>query len=186
MFRCYPTPSRGQLCLGEAQNDNEHAVINLAVQVTVVMPNGDLGPSQVTFAPVEILMPGETVPIAARFANMDTVWGATARVIAAQDASELKERFLALTIGAVSSKISESGYYTVSTEVVNNTTQHANQIVLLISGYSAEGDLRGFRIIELKQDLQSGEKANVVATLTSAMQEIIRFSVSAHARAGSP
>ena len=45
LFRCYPTPSGGQLCLGEVQNDSQHAVINLAIQVTIVMPNGDLGPS---------------------------------------------------------------------------------------------------------------------------------------------
>ncbi len=185
-FRCYPTPSGGQLCLGEAQNDSGHTVINLAVQVTMVLHKGALGPSQVTFSPVEMVLPGESAPLAARFTNIDPVWGAAARVVAAQDGSELTERFITLTVGAVSGEVSGSGYYTVSTEIVNKSAQHANKIVVLIRGYSKEEDLRAFRIIELTQDLPAGESTDIVATLTVPAKEIVRFAVSARARAGSP
>ncbi len=185
-FRCYPTPAGGQLCLGEARNDSGQAVINLAAQVTVVLPDGELGPSQVTFAPVEIVLPGESAPLAARFADLGTVWGAVARVVAAQDGSALAERFLSLTIGTTAGEVSASDHYTVTAEIVNESAQHANAVAVLISGYNAEDELRAFRIVELAQGLPAGASAELVATFTVPAKEISRFAVSARARAESP
>ncbi len=185
-FRCYPTPAGGQLCLGEARNDSGQAVINLAAQVTVVLPDGELGPSQVTFAPVEIVLPGEHAPFAARFADLRAVWGTAVRVVAAQDGSPLAEQFLTLTVGATAGEISASGHYMVSAEIVNEFAQHANAIMVLISGYNAEDELRAFRIVELAQGLPAGASAELVATFTVPAKEISRFAVSARARAGSP
>ncbi len=185
-FRCYPTPAGGQLCLGEARNDSGQAVINLAVQVTVVLPDGELGPSQVTFAPVEIVLPGESAPLAARFEDLGAVWGAAARVVAARDGSALVERFLTVTIGATAGEVSASDHYTVSAVIMNESAQHANAIAVLISGYNAEDELRTFRIVDLDQGLPAGTSGEIVATFTVPAEEISRFAVSAHARAGSP
>ncbi len=185
-FRCYPTPAGGQLCLGEARNDSGQPAINLAAHVTVVLPDGELGPSQVTFAPVEIVLPGESAPLAARFADVGTVWGAVARVVAAQDGSALMEHFLSLTIDATVGEVSASGYYTVTADIANESAQTASTIAVVISGYNAEDEIRAFRIIELAQDMLAGESARVEAAFTVPAKEINRFAVSALGRTNSP
>jgi hypothetical protein len=181
-FRCHLTPSTGQLCLGEAHNDSRQAIINLAAQVTVVLSDGELGPSQITFAPVEIVMPGESVPLAARFADVGAVWGATAQVVAAQDGSALEERFLSLAVGAAAGAISASGQYTVTAEIMNESVEAVSAISGLISCYNAEDELRAFRIVEFTNNLRPGESAELAATFTVPAKEIFRFSVSASGR----
>jgi hypothetical protein len=132
------------------------------------------------------VLPGESAPLAARFADLGTVWGAVARVVAAQDGSALAERFLSLTIGTTAGEVSASDHYTVSAEIVNESAQHANAVAVLISGYNAEDELRAFRIVELAQGLPAGASAELVATFTVPAKEISRFAVSARARAESP
>lgn len=185
-FRCYPTAAGGQLCVGEAHNDSSQAVINLAAQVTLVFPDGGLGPSQVTFAPVEIMLPGESVPIAARFTDVRDVWGATAQVVTAHDGSALADRFLTLTVSAVTGEESASGHYTVSAKIINETAKDATAIAVLVSGYSAENQLRVFRIVDLTHALPAGHGADLVTTFTVPAKEISRFTVSARARTESP
>ena len=185
-FNCHPSPSGGQICLGEAHNNSKKPVINLAAQVTVVLPDGTLGPSQVTFATAEIVMPGESTPLAARFKDVGTVWGADARVVAAQDGTTLTERFLSLTIDSASGDVSTAGYYTVAAEIANNSAQEALAIVVLISGYNAKDELRSFRIVELEQGLLSGNSTKLEATFTVPAKEIRRFEISARARTKLP
>ncbi len=69
---------------------------------------------------------------------------------------------------------------------MNESAQHANAIAVLISGYNAEDELRTFRIVDLDQGLPAGTSGEIVATFTVPAEEISRFAVSAHARAGSP
>lgn len=183
-FRCHLTPASGQLCLGEARNDSGQAIINLAAQVTVVLSDGNLGPSQITFAPVEIVMPGKSVPLAARFADVGAVWGTTARVVAAQDGSTLTERFLSLAVGAAAGAISASGQYTVTAEIINESAEGVGAISGLIRCYNAEDELRAFRIVEFADNLPPGESVELAATFTVPAKEIFRFTVSASGRVG--
>ena len=185
-FNCHPSPSGGQLCLGEAHNNSGKPVINLAAQVTIVLQDGTLGPSQVTFAAAEIVMPDESTPIAARFKDVGGVWGADARIVAAQDGTALAERFMRLTINSASGNMSTNGYYTVDAEIANDSLQEALAIVALITGYNSNDELRSFRILELGQRLPSGNSTKIEATFTVPAKEISRFEISASARSKLP
>ena len=184
-FLCHPTPAGGQLCIGEARNDSGKPIINLAAQVTLVLPNGELGPSQVTFTQVEIVLPGESAPLAARFPDVVSVWGAAPRVVAAQDGSTLAERFVTLRVGSTAGEVSANGHYAVKAEIINQSAQEASAIVVIINGYNNENELRAFRIVDLDQVLSVGESAEIVATFTVPAKEISRFAVSARGRTGS-
>lgn len=184
-FLCHPTPAGGQICIGEARNDSGQPVINLAAQVTLVLPDGELGPSQVTFTQMEIVLPGESAPFAARFADVGSVWGTAPRVVAAQDGSALAKRFVTLRVGSTASEVSAHGHYSVTAEIINESAQEASAITVLINGYNNENELRAFRIVDLVHGLSAGESAEIVATFTVPTREISRFAVSARGRAGS-
>ena len=182
MFQCYPTPTEGQLCLGELENTNINPVINLTVQVTAILIDGKIGPSKVTSAPLAIVMPGKITPISIFFPMEKDVWGASGKVFKADDGTALANRFVVLAATTTSSQQSVSGKHTVTAEIHNPSDVIVESVDILISAYNMYNQLRAYRIIEYDQTMAPGQKSSVETIFTIPLDQISHHSVYAHGR----
>ena len=181
-FQCFSTTTQGQLCLGELENTNTNPVINLIVQVTAILTNGDIGPTQVTSAPLEIVMPGEITPISVLFSTDQDVWGASGTVFKADDGTALEDRFLVLDATTTSTQGAVSGEHTITAEIHNPSDISVESINILISAYNMSNQLRAYRIIEYENTLEPGQKSSVETIFALPSDQISHHSVYAHGR----
>ncbi len=71
---CYPTVSDGLWCLWLVQNDNPFSLENLSAMITLYDPLGGKLTSQPAIAPLNVLWPGEAVPLMAFFPPPVPIW----------------------------------------------------------------------------------------------------------------
>lgn len=65
--RCWPGAEGGLWCFAAVENNRAESVENLSAQFTLLSADGQTGPSQVAFAPLDLLPTGRSMPIAAYF-----------------------------------------------------------------------------------------------------------------------
>ena len=65
--RCYPTPDGGLWCFVLVQNDYAETLENLLVQVTLLDAAGQTAAAATAYAPLNILPPGKSMPLAVFF-----------------------------------------------------------------------------------------------------------------------
>ena len=181
-FQCFSTPSQGQLCLGELENMNTNPVINLVVQVTAILTNGEIGPTKVTSAPLEIVMPGQITPISVFFLTNQDVWGASGTVFKADDGTALENRFIVLDATTTSTQQSVSGEHIITAEIHNPSGVSVESISVLISAYNMSNQLRAYRIIEYENTIEPGQKSSVETIFALPSEQISHHSVYAHGR----
>ena len=181
-FQCYPTPTEKKLCLGELENTTTNPVINLAVQVTAILTNGEIGPSKVTSAPLEIVMPGKITPISVFFSIEQDVWGASGKVFKADDGTTVANRFVVLDANTTNIQQSVAGKYTVTVEIHNSSDIAVESVDVLISVYNISNQLQAYRIIEYKKIMASGQKSSIETIFTIPSEQISHNSVYAHGR----
>jgi LysM repeat protein len=71
---CYPTSSDGLWCLWLVQNDNPFPLENLSAEINLYDAFGGKLTSQFAVAPLNVLWPGEAVPLMAYFPPPVPVW----------------------------------------------------------------------------------------------------------------
>ena len=181
-FQCFPSLNEGQLCLGELENKTTNPVINLVVQVTAILANGEIGPSKATFAPLEIIMPGKSTPISVHFLTSEEVWGAVGKVFKAEDGTVLSNRFVVLNSTITSTQQSVSDKNTVTAEIHNPSDKSVDSIDILITAYNVSNQIQSYRIIEHEQTMAPEQKSEVDTTLTIVSEQISHYSIYAHGR----
>ena len=181
-FQCFPSPTEGQLCLGELENKTANPVINLVVQVTAILANGEIGPSKATFAPLEIIMPGKSTPISVHFLTNEEVWGAAGKVFKAEDGTALSNRFVVLNSTITSTQQSVSSKHTVTAEIHNPSDKSVDSIDILITAYNISNQIQSYRIIEHQQTMAPEQKSDVDIILTIASEQFSHYSIYAHGR----
>ena len=181
-FQCFPSPNEGQLCLGEVENKTSNPIINLVVQVTAILANGEFGPTKATFAPLEIIMPGKTTPVSVYFSTSKEVWGAAGKVFNAEDGTTLSNRFVVLNSTIASTQQSVSGKHTVTAEIHNPSDKSVDSIDILITAYNISNQIQSYRIIEHEQTMAPEQKSDVDTILTVASEQISHYSIYAHGR----
>lgn len=181
-FRCYVTRTRGHLCLGEVRNPGDEPVTNLVAQVTTVMQDGTAGASETAFAPLDILWPGQSLPLSARFAASGRVQGAMAQVLSADSGAALVDRFAELSIEAVSGAAGDPSGYLVSGQVFNDGEMPASEIRIVVTLYGEDGAVSAFRQIKMTETLpsQAGIPFNMVFPLN--VEEISYYAADALGR----
>ena len=163
-FRCNPTPTGGHLCLAEVHNQSHEAVINIAVQVTLVMRDGSLGGSASAFTPLDILWPGQSLPLSARFAVGGDVRGAVAQVLSAAPASALAHQFAEISVQEASGEPGDSAGYMIRGRVYNGSEIPTSEIRMVVTLYAHDGAVLGFRLAKMNETLppQAGAPFKVV------------------------
>jgi LysM repeat protein len=66
-MRCFPVDSEGVWCLGAVTNDQGQAMENISVWLTLYSPDGQALASQPAIPPLNLLLPGRSLPVMAFF-----------------------------------------------------------------------------------------------------------------------
>lgn len=180
-FNCYPTPAGGLLCLGEASNRGSKPIINLAVQVTLVLPDGPTGRKAEAFSPIDFLWPGQSLPLATRFSDAGEATSALTQVLAADSASDLVDSFVQLSVQDISGETRDLGGYLVTGRVLNDSEKPVNEIKIVVTLYD-DGMVRAFRLIDIKEILQPGDSVPITVTFPESPAEAAGYTAVAQGR----
>jgi LysM repeat protein len=107
---CYPTRSDGLWCLWLVQNDNPFPLENLSAMITLYDPLGGKLTSQSAFAPLNVLRPGEAVPLMTFFPPPVPIWeGVQVQLITSLGVPGDQERYLNGLIENLQIQVSGNG-----------------------------------------------------------------------------
>jgi len=151
---CYRSSNGGCWCFLRIDNNQEQALENLSARITLFSPSGEPITSQTAFAPLNLLLAGMSLPLAAYFAA-DVPVEFTVRADLLTDLLVGKDdsRYLQAMVKLEKTTISQDGSQaTVKGKVIlSNNQLPAKVIWLAVVAYDVDGDVVGMRRFELDQ-----------------------------------
>ncbi|GAP13113.1 protein containg FOG: LysM repeat [Longilinea arvoryzae] len=182
---CLPEASGGTWCFLPVTNPESFAVENVTAVLRAVDAGGNPLPDQVANPPLNLLLPGETLPLLAFFPST----GAQPAQINAELASAVPvptepTRYLGLAQIQPRVQIAADGLSATlsATLKLASPDAQASQVWLLGVGYDAAGRVVGVRRWESTEALPVGGALDAELTLYSAGDPITRVAVLAEAR----
>jgi hypothetical protein len=157
--RCWPGTEGGLWCFTLVQNNTAETVENFSVWFTLLSTRGGETPSQVAFAPLDILSPGQSMPIATYFPPPVTT-GVSPRVEVQTSIRLLPgdPRYLPVAVQNSLVSVDWSGRSAqVSGQIVMTTRSGtAKNLWLLAVAFDADGNVVGVRRWEAPAALDAG------------------------------
>ena len=181
-FRCHSTPTGGHLCLAEVHNQSKEVVINVAVQVTLVMLDGSLGESASAFTPFDLLWPGQSLPLSARFAVGGDVRGAMAQVLSADSGAALAYRFAEIAVQEANGEPGDRAGYMVSGRVYNGSETPISEIRIVVTLYAHDGAVLAFRLARMTETIPAREGVPFIMIFSEKPENISHYAVVALGR----
>ena len=152
---CYITGEEGAWCILTIINNLDSSVENLSVHIGMYTSDGEIFSSQVAYAPLNLLQPGDTMPLFSYFPSpLPENFRAHAELISGIPVAENDERYLDHEVNINEVEISSDGKQAmVRGEVVlPNDTSTPSQLWVLIVAYDGNGDIVGARKWESSGD----------------------------------
>ncbi len=162
-FNCSPSPVSSLICLGEFVNQLDKPVANLSVKVMLVDSNNAPVASEVAYAPLDLVPPGQAVPLAVVFPS-GTQRQALAVPLTADSGAALAGHYATLTISEVTGQPAPGGF-TLAATVANPTQNTLQRVVIVGTVYNAAGAVTGFRALQLPDPLKPAESTQVTLNL---------------------
>ncbi len=175
---CYSTSDGGAWCFYRVKNDQAQALENLSAWIGLFNPSGELLFSQTALAPLNLLSPGMSLPLAAYFPPpVPGGFTVRAELLTAIPVAKGDPRYLQARVELDETIVSQDGKQaTVKGSVVQPAGKPPAKVVwLAVVAYDVDGDVVGMRRWEL--DRQSFE-----ATVFSLGPAIDRVDVLIEAR----
>lgn len=182
---CLPEASGGTWCFVTVTNPESFAVENVTATLHASDADGNLLPSQTAYPPLNLLAPGETLPLMAFYpASGAQPRQANAELASAVPVPAEPTRYLGLAALEPDVQIAADGRSATSTVSLTlaDPTATAGQVWLLAVGYDAAGRVVGVRRWENTSPLTAGSALDAELTLYSAGDPIARVDVLAEAR----
>jgi hypothetical protein len=158
--RCWPGADGGLWCFAVLQNNFSESVENLSAQFTLLSSSGGKAPSRIAFAPLDILPPGQAMPIAAYFPP-PVAAGASPRIELLTSIRLLAgdPRYLPVAVQDSLVSVDWSGRSAqVSGQVVlTSRSGTAKSLWVLAVAYAADGNVVGVRRWEAPAALDAGD-----------------------------
>jgi LysM repeat protein len=157
---CQTLATGGWYCWVEAHNPNEQAIENVSARIILAGSDGLPFASQTAFGALDVVPPKAGVPLAALFAAVPT------ETVAATEADLLSANIVpdsGASGGTVMLEVSAqpaqfvAGEWRVQGQARNPTTQPLGTAAVLLTLYDAQGQVIGFRKMELASGLAAGE-----------------------------
>jgi LysM repeat protein len=145
--RCWPEKNGGLWCFALLQNDYDQAVENLSVQFTLFDARGMVLDSLVTFALLDTLPPGKSMPLAVQFPPpLPTDWSIQVQQLSANRLFPGDTRYLQVMLDNTLVNINADGRTAqVSGRVISTSAGAARTLWLLATAYDADGNVVGMR-----------------------------------------
>ncbi len=146
--RCYESGEGGAWCVAALTNNLEQSVENLSVWIGLYNQKGENFTSQVAYAALDILRPGDTIPLMAYFsAPLPEDFTSQAELLSAFPVAADDSRYLDAEIRTDRLQINQDGSQAVvnGEVILTQGSQAPSQVWLLAVAYSANGDILGAR-----------------------------------------
>jgi LysM repeat protein len=172
--RCYAVADGGFWCLMLASNETGQALENLTGKIRLTGADGTLVDRD-AFAPLNLLPPGESLPLAARFLPpLPQDFTASGEVLSALPQPENDARYLPVTLLDPETVIQPGGRSKRVTGAVALAAAEgtAQRVWLALTAYAADGSPAGVRKWEAPEGLAAGESLPFDLTVYSLGPEI--------------
>jgi LysM repeat protein len=158
---CHPTADRGLWCFVLVHNDSAEVIENVTAQITLIDANGQSADSRPAVLPLDILPPGQSLPLAAYFppgTPADAV--PHVQILSAMQILPNDPRYLPASVGETLASVSWSGLTAqLSGEVfLPQDSLAAKSIWVAAVAYDQNGKVVGWRRWESTAGLGPGNK----------------------------
>ncbi len=154
---CNGTPVGSRWCLLEAVNLGEVPAENVSAEITLLGPGGQALASAIAISPLNLLLGGESIPLAAFFAPLEAqIAGVQARLLTAESLPGWEERYLPVEVSEDRLEV-RSEHWIVSGQVTLVGDVLARQARLVLILYDGQGRLVGYRVLNFPAGLSPGE-----------------------------
>lgn len=177
-FYCLPSPVSSLICLGEFINTTDQPIANLAVKVTLLDSDNNVGDSQVAYAPLDVIPPGAAIPLGVVFAGGSQP-SALAAPLTADSGSTLMARYAMLAVTNLLGGPAPAGF-TLTATLTNTNPAIVRAIRVVATVYNASG-VAGYRLIQIADPLNPNDSVQISISL-SGVAQITRWAVLAQGR----
>jgi LysM repeat protein len=153
---CYETPADSLLCLGSLENTLDYAIEQAVVLVQLQQIDGLILMSEAIEIEQSIIPAGESAPYRALFqTNPRDPAEVVARLLRAQPAHAIDDRFAALIVQDAIGRL-ENGRYIVTATVRNPGPEHAHAVRAIVTLRADDGTVVGYRVARPRETLRAG------------------------------
>jgi len=148
----------GLTCLASVHNPNFEALENIKVQITLLGENGQPAESLEAFLPLNILRPGQTLPVSAYFRGIMSTHSALAQLKASTSLISGDQRYIPVFVQNLFVSIDWGGSSAqVQGQVGPSAGERTAGLIWLVAvAYDANGQIVGFRRWEWKGSIPAG------------------------------
>ena len=146
--KCYPSGDGGEWCIVALRNDLEASLENLSAGIGLYNLQGEIIASQVAYAPMNILRPGDTIPLMAYFAPpLPDEFQVQSEVLSGLSVAAGDTRYLDLQVKVGTVVINQDGSQAVLSGdiIIPDGTPDFSQLWALAVAYDSNGDIIGAR-----------------------------------------
>lgn len=182
--KCWPEAGGGLWCLAVVRNEYDETLENLAALFTLLDAQGQEQAAQIAYAPLNILPPGQAMPLGVHFAPPVALPAEVrVQVLTAIRLLPGDARYLRATLDNLTVALDASGRLArLVGRVVLEEERSAAQVWVLAVAYDAGGTPVGYRRWEAQEPLAAGESLTFTFTLASLGPPIARVEFLVEAR----
>ena len=182
---CYATPSESLWCVTAVSYSGDTALEAIAVAIALFNADGKQLMSEVSYTPLNLLLPGTELPLIARFpAPAPTEFLASAQIVRALEAGDMEQRYLPVEIAIEESEAMDEGLRWKVRGIVSLAEAHADistSVAIVAIARDMEGDVVGLRKLQLEGTADEGWKADFALEIFSLGPPITDVQVMAEA-----
>jgi LysM repeat protein len=182
---CFSTGDGGAWCFALVKNEQESSVESVSLAMSILDQNGSEVSSRVTAAPLNLLHPGEVMPVGIYFSPpLPDIFHLGVKVVSALPYEDAQERYIPVTSVDSQETLAEDGMQAVINGTIHlQNSERLTQLSILAAGYAADGSLAAMRVwrSNYPQDSSSDIPFNMV--LYSLGDEIDHVDILAEAKA---
>ena len=156
----------------------DQPIANLAVKVTLLDSDNNVGDSQVAYAPLDVIPPGAAIPLGVVFAGGSQP-NALAAPLTADSGSTLMARYAMLAVTNLLGGPAPAGF-TLTATLTNTNPAIVSAIRVVATVYNASG-VAGYRLIQIADPLNPNDSVQISISL-SGVTQITRWAVLAQGR----
>ena len=182
---CHPTTDRGLWCFALVKNDYAENLENLSAMIVLIDNTGQEVTSQVAYGPLDILQPGQTMPLAVFFQPpMPTDVSPRAYILTAIRLPPSDPRYLSIVLQNTSVTVAWNGFTAdVSGQAILAGDEMAARLVWILGvAYDADGNAVGFKRWQSSTILEPDHSLGFDFTISSLGPSIARVELLSEAR----
>ena len=178
---CSPTATGGLTCLTAVRNPTKVVLEGLSARIDLLDGQGEVVASAVAFAPLNLLPPGEVMPLGVYFAPpAPAASSAAAAGLTAFPANETETRYLEVSLQKGGETHSAQGStWTVEGQlrISADAAGPPSRVLILAVGYGAQDDVVGYAVWESAEAPRPGQAVAFDITVLSLGAPIERVSL---------